>query len=80
MVQNAIKIKVTGDTKLTAGILIDCAIPNKIGTTGLSMPDPLMSGTFMITRIHHRIGLFQERPRYTCIMELIKGNYNKAVG
>jgi hypothetical protein len=79
MVQNAIKIKVIGDTKLTAGTLINCTIPNKTGTTGITMSDPLVSGTFMITRMRHRIGLFQEKPRYSCTMELIKGSYNQPV-
>jgi hypothetical protein len=77
--QNAMKIKVIGDTVLTAGIMVSCAIPNKTGTTGPSELDPLMSGNFLVSRIHHKVGLFQEKPRYTCIMELLKGGYEEGI-
>lgn len=77
--QNAMKIKVIGDTALTAGIMVNCAIPNKTGTTAPNEFDPLMTGNFLVSRLHHKIGLFQEKPRYTCIMELLKGNYEEAI-
>ena len=77
--QNAMKVKVIGDTVLTAGIMVSCAIPNKTGTTGPSDLDPLLSGNFLVSRIHHKVGLFQEKPRYTCIMELLKGGYNEGI-
>ena len=77
--QNAMKVKVIGDTVLTAGIMVSCAIPNKTGTTGPSDLDPLLSGNFLVSRIHHKVGLFQEKPRYTCIMELLKGGYEEGI-
>ena len=77
--QNSMKIRVPGDTILTSGILINCDIPNKLATTGPIELDPLLSGTFLVSRIHHKIGLFHEKPRYTCIMECLKGNYNESV-
>jgi hypothetical protein len=76
--QNAMKIKVVGDTVLTAGIKINCTIPNKTGTADAGI-DPLLSGDFIVSRIHHRIGMFQDTPRYTCTMELLKGSYSEAV-
>jgi len=76
LLQNAIKIRVPGDIVLTAGSMINCLIPNKQGLTGSVKMDPLLSGNFLITRIHHRIGQVIEKPRYTCIIEGIKGTYN----
>ena len=75
LLQNAMKIRVPGDMILTAGAMINCNIPNKQGLTGPIKLDPLMSGNFLITRIHHRIGMVVEKPRYTCVIEGIKGTY-----
>lgn len=77
MMQNSLKIRVPGDTQLTAGVTIDCTLPNRSATTGNMREDPLMSGKFLISRIHHRIGMVQERPRYTCIIEGLKGRYEE---
>jgi hypothetical protein len=79
ILQNALKIRVPGDTQLTAGVTIDCTLPNRAATTGEMQEDPLMSGKFLITRIHHKIGMVQERPRYTCIIEAIKGRFEEGV-
>ena len=77
MMQNSLRIRVPGDTLLTAGATINCKLPNRSGTTGNMKEDPLMSGKFLISRIHHRIGMVQERPRYTCIVEGLKGRYEE---
>lgn len=78
IMQNSLKIRVPGDTQLTAGVTIDCSLPNRSATTGNMRQDPLMSGKFLISRIHHRIGMVQERPRYTCIIEGLKGRFEEA--
>ena len=77
LMQNAMKIRVPGDTLLTAGQIIECTIPNKKGLTDTQGEDPLMTGNFLISRIHHKIGEFGERPRYTCVIECIKGAYGE---
>jgi len=77
MMQNSLRIRVPGDTQLTAGVTINCALPNRSATTGNMKQDPLMSGKFLISRIHHRIGMVQERPRYTCIIEGLKGRFEE---
>ena len=79
LMQNAMKIRVYGDTVLTAGAMIDAAIPNKVSTTDNGQTDPLLSGKFLISRIHHQIGTAGERPRYTCVMELLKGNLEESI-
>jgi len=79
LLQNTLMIRVPGDTALTAGSMINCSIPNKNGLTGNRTEDDLLSGKFLVTRIHHRIGAFGESPRYTCIIECIKGRDNKSV-
>lgn len=76
IMQNSLKIRVPGDTQLTAGVTIDCTLPNRSGTTNNMQEDPLMSGKFLISRVHHRIGMVQERPRYTCIIEALKGRFD----
>jgi len=77
--QNSIKIRVPGDPVLTAGAVITCTIPNKNGFTGPRTEDDLISGKFLIARIHHKIGAFGEQPRYTCVIECLKGKYNGGV-
>lgn len=79
LMQNAMKIKVYGDANLKAGDMINAAIPNKVSTTGTGNVDPLLSGKFLVSRIHHEIGTAGDRPRYTCIMELLKGNLDEGV-
>jgi len=79
ILQNSLKIRVPGDTQLTPGVTIDCTFPNRSGITTEMQEDPLMSGKFLISRIHHRIGLVQERPRYTCISEAIKGRFEEGI-
>lgn len=79
LMQNTLKIRVPGDTILTAGVTIDCTLPNRSGTTTEMREDPLMSGKFLISRIHHRIGMVQERPRYTCIIEGLKGRFEEGI-
>ena len=79
LMQNAMKIRVYGDAKLAAGYMINAAIPNKVSTTDNGQTDPMLSGKFLISRIHHQIGTAGERPRYTCVMELLKGNLEEGV-
>lgn len=75
LMQNSLKLRVIGDTVLTAGITINCELPNRNSFTGQTAEDPLISGKVLITRIHHKIGLASDRPRYTCVIEGIKGRY-----
>jgi hypothetical protein len=79
LMQNAVKIKVPGDTTLKAGDMITANIPNKSSFTGDVQNDKLLSGNFLISRIHHKIGEALDRPRYTCAIELIKGNMEEGV-
>lgn len=79
MLQNSVKIRVVGDTVLTAGVTINCQLPNRQAFTGAPMTDPLMTGKFLITRIHHRIAEAMDKPRYTCVVEGIKGRYEESV-
>ena len=77
MLQNSLKIRVPGDLVLTAGSMVNCTIIDK---NELNIKeDPLLSGKFLVARIHHKIGRIEESPRYTCVMELLKGKYNEGV-
>jgi hypothetical protein len=79
LMQNSLRIRVIGDTVLTAGATIDCTLPNRRSFTGSTAEDPLITGKVLITRIHHRIGMATDRPRYTCTIEGIKGRYEEAL-
>ena len=79
MVQNSVKIKVIGDTVLTAGVTIDCELPNRRSFTSETTEDPLITGKFLITRVHHRIGELSDKPRYTCTVEAVKGRYEESI-
>lgn len=77
MMQNSLKIRVIGDTVLTAGVTINCTLPNRRSFTDNVSEDPLISGKVLITRIHHKIAEPADRPRYQCIVEGIKGRYEE---
>lgn len=79
MMQNSVKIRVIGDTALTAGSTINCALPNRRAMTSGFEDDPLITGKFLISRIHHRIGEAPDKPRYTCVIEAIKGRYEESL-
>lgn len=79
LMQNSLRIKVIGDTVLTAGSTINVELPNRRSFTSSVVDDPLISGKVLITRIHHRIGVATDRPRYTCSIEGIKGRYEESL-
>lgn len=78
LMQNALKIRVPGDTALKAGDMINADIPVKSSTTEFKENDPLLAGKFLISRIHHKIAGAGERPRYTCVIEIVKGNMEQS--
>jgi len=79
LMQNSLRLKVIGDTVLTAGVTINCTLPNRNSFTTSGVEDPLMTGKVLVTRIHHRIGPPTDRPRYTCSIEGVKGRYEEAL-
>lgn len=79
LMQNSLRIKVIGDTVLTAGSTINIELPNRRSFTSSVVDDPLITGKVLITRIHHRIGVTTDRPRYTCSIEGIKGRYEESL-
>jgi hypothetical protein len=79
LMQNSLRIKVIGDTVLTAGATINCTLPNRRSFTDAPAEDSLITGKVLITRIHHRIGTATDRPRYTCSIEGIKGRYEESL-
>jgi len=78
LMQGTVKLRVPGDLKLKAGDVVTANLPNRKGTTDNTKNDPSMSGKFLISRIHHDIGKPEEKPRYTCVIELLKGNPESA--
>lgn len=79
LMQNSIKMRVHGDLALVPGAVIEAKIPNKKTTTENRDEDPLISGEFIISRIHHHINEMGMNPRYTCVIECLKGNMEEGV-
>jgi hypothetical protein len=79
LMQNALQIRVYGDTKLTSGIMIEANINKKVSTTGEMANDSQLTGNFLISRIHHEVKEAGVKPRYTCCIELLKGGVENGV-
>lgn len=79
LMQNSVKLRVPGDLNIKAGDVITANIPKKTATTENVSMDPILTGKFLVSRIHHDIGLAGEKPRYTCVIECIKGNPESGV-
>ena len=79
LMQNSVKLRVPGDLNIKAGDVITANIPKKTSTTENVSMDPILSGKFLVSRIHHDIGLAGDKPRYTCVIECIKGNPESGV-
>ena len=79
LMQNVMTIKSFGDPNIVAGDLIYLAIHEKNSTTDRRELDKLLSGKFMITRLHHEIGNAAATPRYTNTLELVKGGLENGV-
>jgi hypothetical protein len=77
LAQNSLKFRTYGDFKLIPGAVVTLNIPTRSSTTDNKDNDSQLSGKFLISRIHHEIGLASESPRYTCVVECIKGNLEK---
>jgi hypothetical protein len=73
LMQSLIKLRVFGDTKLKAGDLIEANIQNQNSLTGNQKPDSDISGKMIIASIRHLIAPEGERPRYSCVLECLKG-------
>jgi len=73
LMQSLIKLRVFGDAKLKAGDLIDAKINQQNSLTSNSRQDTDISGKMIIASLRHMINPEGERPRYSCVMECMKG-------
>lgn len=71
--QSLIKMRVFGDAKLKAGDLIDARIARQSSVTSNPQQDTDISGKMVIASLRHMINPEGERPRYSCVMECLKG-------
>lgn len=79
LMQNVMTIKSFGDPTLVAGDMVYCAIYEKNSTTDTRELDKLLSGNFLVTRLHHEIRNAAASPRYTNTLELVKGDLENGV-
>lgn len=75
MMEQVLAMTVFGDNVLKAGHPIFCNIPRPVSTTGPRENDPLLSGKYIISKMTHHIADPDKNPRYTCIIEGLKGAY-----
>lgn len=73
LMQNLIKLRVFGDTKLKAGDLIEAQIQQQNSLTSNPKQDTDISGKMIIASIRHMINPEGQRPRYSCVLECLKG-------
>jgi hypothetical protein len=73
LMQSLIKLRVFGDTKLKAGDLIEANIQSQSSFTGNQKSDSDVSGKMIIASIRHLLAPEGERPRYSCVLECLKG-------
>lgn len=73
MMQNFIKLRVPGDTKLKAGDLIEAKIQQQNSLTANPKQDTDISGNMVIASLRHMINPEGQRPRYSCVLECLKG-------
>lgn len=73
LMQSLIKMRVFGDTKLKAGDLIQAKITQQKSLTSNPAEDTDVSGNMIIASLRHMINPEGERPRYSCVLECLKG-------
>ena len=73
LMQSLIKLRVFGDTKLKAGDLIEANIQSQSSFTGNQKSDSDVSGKMIIASIRHLLAPEGESPRYSCVLECLKG-------
>jgi hypothetical protein len=73
LMQSLIKLRVFGDAKLKAGDLIEAKIKQQNSLTSNSKQDTDVSGKMIVASLRHMINPEGERPRYSCVMECLKG-------
>jgi hypothetical protein len=73
LMQNMIRLRVFGDTKLKAGDLIEAKIQQQSSLTGNRKQDTDISGKMVVASLRHMINPEGQRPRYTCVLECLKG-------
>lgn len=73
LMQNLIRLRVFGDAKLKAGDKINAKIVQENSTTSKPKEDTDISGEMVIASVRHMMNPEGERPRYTCVLECLKG-------
>ena len=70
LMQNIVRLRVFGDTKLKAGDMININIQQQSALSGNPKKDNI-SGNFIISALRHMINPEGERPRYSCVLECL---------
>lgn len=77
LMQNMIRLRVFGDAKLKAGDMIEASIQQQKSYSGGEGEDTDISGQMLVASIRHMINPEGERPKYSCVLECLKGRPEK---
>ena len=72
--QNRTQIMIYGDSALKVGDVIECHLPEVVGTTGKRNESKLVTGNYFIAALNHYITV-EQKFIHRMNVELIKGNY-----
>jgi hypothetical protein len=64
---------VLGEPILQAGKLVNLLIPKQVNLSNDVNVDPIVTGTFLISKLKHHIDSANVKPRYTCVIEGLRG-------
>lgn len=78
MMQLIVMVHVMGEPILQAGKLVDLLIPKQVNVSVPQPPDNIVSGTFLISKLKHHIASANVKPRYTTVIEGLKGTIEGA--
>lgn len=78
--QLIIQLQVFGDTVFQCGKTVNAHIPKTVALTEDIPNDPIVTGKFLISKLNHNILAADQKPRYTCVVEGIRGNFETGLG
>lgn len=79
LISSSIRLHVYGDSSMTVAQGLEARITEVTKSTEPSREDQYVSGNYLIANLRHIIRPQGVKPRYTCAIEAIKGDFKEAV-
>ena len=77
MQEQLLRMTVLGDPILEAGRTITNNVPEAMQDVSSGTLDPQYSGRWLISKVEHKFNMPNDKPRYVCNMEALKGMYQE---